>query len=399
MADCKYEPTGTLDTDGETRWHYCHTHGSHAIGTDTACAGNDDSPAHVADLWTWDEDYGRAWARTVDPRVLAIIQRDDGAHAPSGHVFAPAYFVDRGRARRAGDTYRDAESDNLAERYAEAREFFVNWHYGRRDGHRQLDYDAVLARWLRIFHDASAVEVRSTVHQGSDSILLLDTPGWREHTGATEPTTWTVTSVTAPGENFAETTHDDPELTEAAARALHLTVVGAEGRRITACERVSILAGDVETWQDYLDGDVFGIGYATIDDGAATSEDDVDLDVTHDVTMTSWGLYGEEDAQRAALEETLFSAADDLKEREEREAETARELAEAAERGREAAVDRLDIAMSLKGLDALIQRARDGAHQLGDALTIAELGAYALDHWPAAARFVEAATAESEAQR
>jgi len=354
MTACKYITDGT-DTDG-TVWHRCLTHDELAPSADGACAGNDESPALVADLWTWDDDYRRAWAPTTDPRVLAVGRRGDD------------------------------ESDELAERSTTARSSCVNWHYSH-PGHRQLDYERMLARWLRIFHDATAETVDSTVHQGY-SALILNTPSWREHVGATEPTTWRVTSVTAPGQGFRETTHD-VETAEAAAVAHVREVAGGEDatRRITSAERVSILAGDVETWQAYLDGEVFGIGYAILDDD--DEDGGVALDLTHVVTMTSWGYYGETYAMEEAHADALDLAADELKARAEREAQTVRELTELALREREAAVDRADLAAGLKALDALIPMLA------GHART--ELAAFRLDRWPAAARFVAAHLDTTEA--
>src|SRR5690606_22476319 len=124
MADCKYTPDGT-DTDG-TDYFHCLTHDRLEPSPDAHCGGNDDSPAHVAQLWTWDRDYSRAWAPTMDPRILAVIERDTDPYAPDGDAYAPAYFRgDYGRLSPAGDTYRDAEADEVAEAWHRARDYYV----------------------------------------------------------------------------------------------------------------------------------------------------------------------------------------------------------------------------------------------------------------------------------
>src|SRR5690606_3540244 len=150
-------------------------------------------------LWTWDRDYSRAWAPTMDPRILAVIERDTDPYAPDGDAYAPAYFRgDYGRLSPAGDTYRDAEADEVAEAWHRARDYYVNWHYSHPRA-RRLDADKLTARYLRIFYGASYREVSSTIHRGYD-VVIFDTPGWREHTGAVDPATWRVSSVTAPGQ-------------------------------------------------------------------------------------------------------------------------------------------------------------------------------------------------------
>jgi len=377
MADCKYITDGT-DTDG-TVWHRCLTHDSVELSPDAHCAGNDDSPARVAPLWTWDNDYRRAWAPTTNPRVLAVIERQNDGGAIDGDMFAPAYVIGSAHAVPTGDTYRDAESDALAARYADAQTYLRDAAWRHR---LAASSDELLARWFRIFYNASAETVSSSVQQGY-SVVIFDTPGWREHTGAVEPSTWRVTSVAAPGQGVVETTHD--VATEAEARAAHLRYAAEDilgERTITSAERASILAGDVETWKAYLDGDIFGIGYAILDD----PEDVGSLE--DGLTMTCWGFYGEEDAQTSALDDAVDDAADELKAREEAEAATARELAELAQREREAAADRVDLAVGLRGLNEALRHYRDTPDHV--------MASFLLANWPAAARFVAAVEAERD---
>lgn len=198
------------------------------------------------DDWTWstEYDYRVKFATTSDPRVVAVIKRDDmgGSEVIDGDVYAPAFWVGSSAPLRpAGSTFMDDVSKEIADSYLGARAYFVNRHYVK--GGRQMDYDAVTARYLRIFHDTTAIEV--------DSILILNTPTWREHVGIT---------------GYDESTLD----------------------------------GDAESWQATLDGDVFGIGFAVNEDRLDPDEE-VDLnDGSWEVEMQVWGFLGEEYAQQSA---------------------------------------------------------------------------------------------------
>ena len=220
--------------------------------------------------WTWDSDYSRAYAPTSDPRILAIIERESYPLVPDGDALCPAYYLERGRAERAGTVFHDSESDYLAQRYAQALDSFYS--LARWDDDRQ----AIAARWLRIFHDSRA-QVFSAGYKNDTTILLLDTPSYRTHVGrdsspdgATIHKTWT-----------------DNEL----------------------------FAGDREEWTAYLDGDVFGIGYAY---NSARVTDETPLPDNPEtlesegwtVEIECWGFYGERYAQESAL--SLESGSPDL---------------------------------------------------------------------------------------
>lgn len=203
--------------------------------------------------WTYNYEYSAAWAATDDPRVFAVIERDCDPHAPDGDAQAPAYYVDyrRGAADRAGTVYHDDASDWLAQRYMQARDHFryaAGYRYDGLPAGVALKAGEMLERWLRIFYDATAEEVR-TVY---DTVLILNTPEFRKHVGI--------------------------ESNDAAA-----------------------IAGEVDEWQAYLDGDVYGIGYGVIEGRVMDDGEPVDVD-DMDIEMTCWGFYGEEWAKEAALE-------------------------------------------------------------------------------------------------
>lgn len=201
----------------------------------------------VTGPWAFATDnYDLAFAPTNDPRVVAVIKRAEeygGGHI-DGDAYAPAFYYDRQRLTTAGETFQDAESLHIAERYFEARAYFVNRHY--RHGGPQMAYDTVADRYLRIFHDSTVAEARSTIEQGY-SVHVFNTPTWRHHVG------------------------------------------GAELGPV-----------DMEDWQAAIDGDVFAIGYAVYAD-RVTDEEPIDvMDGNWDITLTCHGMLGEQYAQEEA---------------------------------------------------------------------------------------------------
>lgn len=194
------------------------------------------------DPWNWNDDYSRAFAATDDPRLLAVIERLNDPEPPDGDAFAPAAFV----AYRHGwdfDPVKTTFTDPEAFRACElARNFYGSG-------------DPRIERYLRAFHGIREIRtISSSTYQGGDVLVILDTPAFRKHVG----------------------TPDDYE--------------------------GSIIDGDVEAWQAYLDGDVYGVGYAVnesrvIDDGEPVALDDG----SWDVDIQSWGFYGEKYAKETAL--------------------------------------------------------------------------------------------------
>lgn len=166
-----------------------------------------------------------SYAETDDPRVIALIALDFDAQAPWGDALAPAYWTDyRGwhgwSAERAGEVYHGGNSDEVADAYVRARDYFG-------------DYDKA-ERFLKIFYGVTDVRtVTSTVYQGGREILIFETPDYLEHIGATEP---------------------------------------------------GSLDGDVAEWRAYLDGEVYGIGCAINPDRVDFTDDVdlADFDVTYE---------------------------------------------------------------------------------------------------------------------
>lgn len=256
------------------------------------------------DDWEWvGGEYKTAFATTSDPRVVAVIERDDeygGGHI-DGDAYAPAFYFERGRKSAAGSTYTDAASDEIAEAYATARYYLVNRPYIRPKAPR-IDVDQVLTRYMRCFFGTTVAEVRSSIDQGTE-VTIFNTPSWRKHVGITDEqiNRFEVNSIAVhPGQGWIKETVEAE--TEEQARAIHLANHPDEGRRITTVERESVLAGDVYSWQAALDGDVYGIGYAT--NVARVMDDGFEIDLEDGQwTVDGWlcgGFLGEEHAKESA---------------------------------------------------------------------------------------------------
>lgn len=209
----------------------------------------------VTSDWTFDSDYKRGFARTSDPRVLAVIEREDeygGGHI-DGDGYAPAFYWDRrngGIGSTAGSTFMDSESEHIAERIVAARDHF-QW--------RRLPW-ATVERYARVFHGTTMAQVSSSIDRDAQ-VFILNTPTWREHVG------WT--------DEHAATQPEDIRLTD------------------------KMIEGDVKEWQGALDGDVFGIGWATREERRL--EDDEEIDLTDWwVEIQCGGFIGEDYAQESA---------------------------------------------------------------------------------------------------
>lgn len=176
--------------------------------------------------------YELQWRATTDPRILEVIERQaDNSLWPDGDGLAPAYWFEyRGgwSASRAGSTFDD---EDAADAIVTA---WNTWGRSRSD---------IAERYLRIFHGIEFVELQGP-SQG-DLLVLIDGPAFREHIGYTG---------TEHGEAF--------------------------------------LGGDIEMWQAYIDGDVWAIGHAVLEE-RTTDETPVDINEQDwDMRIESYGYYG-----------------------------------------------------------------------------------------------------------
>lgn len=203
-------------------------------------------------MHTWHEsaDGDLQWRETDDPRILEVLERDSDPLPPDGDAYAPAYWLEyRGEwfTSPAGSTFRD---DELAAAFITA---LNAW------GYRNLP---VVERYLRIFHGAAFTTLAGP-SQG-DTLVIFDSPAHRELMG-----------------HFAR-------------------------RDLSHWTADEFLRGDIDTWQAYIDGDVWGIGYAVLEE-RVTTETPVDLDGQDwDVSIEGWGFAGIEWAREGVTSEIAF---------------------------------------------------------------------------------------------
>lgn len=208
--------------------------------TNTTTATATTEPVYVDQAWHETDNGRREFRATDDPRLLAVIERDEGAQGPDGDVYAPAYWAEyRGGwdLNRAGGGFDDDDARAAVETA------WNTWGHGH----------DLAARFLKAFHGITVYEQRGP-SQG-DLLVVLDTPAYRETVGT--PDDMTPDDLTRP-------TRD--------------------------------------TWGAFIDGDVYGVGYAVnplrIDPAAPVDLDDGEWDVNLEV----WGFYGTEYARESALE-------------------------------------------------------------------------------------------------
>ena len=206
---------------------------------------------NVTSPWVFDSDYKCAYAETTDPRVLAVIERDNDAsfsQCLDGDAIFPTYMVESGRVRHIGGFDGDLD---FANRVVEARDRFQYAAGYRYDGLRiehVTKADEMLTRWAWIFHGTTLNRGHYGYNYAYD-ILVLNTPGFREHIG-----------------------HEEPQ------------------------EFVDSMADEIE---HIADGDVYGIGWATFEERVLDDGEPIDLD-DWNIDIQCWGFVGEEYAKQSA---------------------------------------------------------------------------------------------------
>ena len=212
---------------------------------------------NVTSDWMFDSDYMCAYAETTDPRVLAVIERDNDAsfeQCLDGDAIFPTYMVESGRVRHIGGFDGDLD---FANRVVEARDRFQYAAGYRYDGLRiehVTKADEMLARWAWIFHGTTLNRGHYGYNYAYD-ILVLNTPGFREHIGHEEPQT-----------------------------------------RDEAQKWVDSMTSEIA---NIADGDVYGIGWATFEERVLDDGEPIDLD-DWNIDIQCWGFVGEEYAKQSA---------------------------------------------------------------------------------------------------
>lgn len=206
--------------------------------------------------WTPDADYQIQWAPTNDPRIVAVIQRDEDASFSkelNGDAIIPVFMIERDHADHVGG-YEDDES--LATRIVEARDRFryaAGYRYNGLSSNTIHKADEMTARWAWIFH-GTTFNRGSYGYQGDYDMLAMNTPAFREHVGAE-----------------------------------------VEQKRTEAQEWVDSMTSEIS---DIANGDVYGIGYATFPE-RTTTEEDIDFG-DFEVEIEVWGFVGDDYAQQSA---------------------------------------------------------------------------------------------------
>lgn len=223
-------------------------------------------PLITCQEWHDENDYKQAWAPTNDPRIVAVIERDEEASFSvnlDGDAILPVFLVERGSVDHAGGY--EGDSSSIASRIVEARDRFryaAGYRYNGLRSDVMVKADEMTARWAWIFHG-------TTFHRGGYGynhdydVLVLNTPEFREHVGV--------------GEFEAVKTQSNEEV------------------RAEAQEWADGMSSEVSA---IADGEVYGIGYAVIAE-RVTEEEPFDFDAA-EVNIEVWGFVGEDYAKREA---------------------------------------------------------------------------------------------------
>lgn len=207
--------------------------------------------------WTYSDDYRHAWATTNDPRIIAVIERDEEASFSmnlDGDAILPVFLIDRDRADHVGG-YQDDES--LAHRIVEAQDRFryaAGYRYNGLSSHHIGKADAMLARWAWIFH-GTVLNRGDYGYQYAYDVLIMSTPAFRAH---------------------ADPQNEYPV------------------DRVEEQARVDAMSSEVAA---IADGEVYGIGWA-VDENPA---DDISVSLLdYEIDIQAWGFVGEDYAKQSA---------------------------------------------------------------------------------------------------
>jgi len=186
------------------------------------------------------------FAETDDPRVLAVIQYDDDAQINQlydGDAINPIIYVEHhyGLKFRWVAGYDGGEAELMQRAYD------------------QWGWDGTARRYLWIFHGIAA-DNASGGYDRDGNWIVATSRKYREHVEVTEePATYAA-----------------------------------------ALEDVAAIVKDLS---DALDGDVFGVGYATNEARRLPDDEPIDLvDGTWNIEIECWGFTGEEYARQTALD-------------------------------------------------------------------------------------------------
>lgn len=211
--------------------------------------------------FTFDRDYRIGYCETEDPRILAVLECNEYSTLNElfdGDAITPIYYREyrsHGRLDHGGGYDDDTVASAWTEAYNRAPHVRYQHSYYGTEYRPVVDPADFADRFVRIFHGAE-VEHTSGGYRPDGEYLIFDTPTYRKHID------------------------DTPD-------------------RVSR-EAVEAMAEDVRR---ALDGEVYGIGYAT-SSTRTTTETPVDLDDPDqdwNVDMQCWGYIGNEYAATQAL--------------------------------------------------------------------------------------------------
>lgn len=200
------------------------------------------------DRFTFDRDYRVGFAETADPRVVAILQRDEYPDTPDGDCYAPTYWAsphDRPQFVTGYDD--DGTALSILGRFTEADSRFSDAH--------GWGMARVMERWLAIFHGTAIRIIETSQYRNDTPLVMLDTPEWRKHVG----------------------------------------IEGGPSKDNLTPQR--------DEFRQWLDGEVYAVGYA-VSEARTTTETPIDLDDPAqgwETTIDCWGFIGGEYAAEQAL--------------------------------------------------------------------------------------------------
>lgn len=211
------------------------------------------------DDWTWvGGDFRVAYATTSDPRVVAVIERDDDTSIGSvfdGDAIPGIYGIEYIGEYRTNPLGGYGGDKKLAQHIVDARSRFqyaAGYRYNGLSGEMVTKSLAMLRRWAWIFH-GTAFEI---FHENGEEFLVLNSLEFREHIG------------------WGDCTQEDAQ----------------ESANGTSLEVSKALYGDV-----------FGVGWATNVGRVMDDEAPIDpTDAAWTMNMECWGHVGEEYAQEVA---------------------------------------------------------------------------------------------------
>lgn len=197
----------------------------------------DDWTEHASGGWEYE------WAPTSDPRVLAVIQRDEHAEISElydGDAINPIIYVEHVHGLRFNHVagYDGGEAELMQRAYDE-------W-----------GWDGTARRWLWIFHGIAADNAPGG-YDRSGNWIVATSREFREHVGITEE----------------PATYDE------------------------ALEDVAAIRDDLS---NALDGYVYGIGWAVNESHRLHDDEDIDLDDGWEIDIQCWGFVGEDYAKAEA---------------------------------------------------------------------------------------------------